>query len=109
MLGLWDRWNATEEPTPYGLSDTYRLGAEWLATCSLVEDWGCGRGYLRTLIEPERYRGIDGSGPHADVTHDLLSYRSYVPGIFMRHVLEHNYGWTYVLANAVESFSRAHV
>lgn len=107
MIGLWDRWNATDEPQPYGLSDTYWLGAEWLAPCSLIEDWGCGRGYMRTLIEPRRYRGLDGSdSPWTDVVADLRYYRTATPGLFMRHVLEHNYGWRDVLENAVASFTQ---
>jgi hypothetical protein len=36
---------------------------------------------------------------------DLVAYRSRVPGVFMRHVLEHNYEWTWILDNAVASFT----
>lgn len=102
----WENWNYTEEPVPYALTATYQIGAEWLESCSLVEDWGCGRGWLRTHIEPGRYRGVDGHpSPMADVVADLTGYRSTVPGIFMRHVLEHNYQWERILDNAVASFT----
>lgn len=107
-VGLWDRWYASlrpgDAPEPYGLSDTYRLGAEWLADCALVEDWGCGKGWLRTLVGADRYRGVDGSQtPFADVIADLAGYRSIVPGVFMRHVLEHDFRWQVILRNALLS------
>lgn len=105
MRNLWDNWNNTLEPQPYGLSDTYHIGAQWLAECTHIEDWGCGRGYMRTLIPPERYTGVDGSGTMADIHADLRTYRSNTPGLFMRHVLEHNHDWRDVLANAIGSFT----
>src|ERR1044072_7306344 len=104
-VGRWDRWYAAgmEQPQPYGDTDTYELGADWLAGCALIEDWGCGKGWMRTLIQPpERYRGVDGSlTPWADVIADLTAYRSDVPGLFLRHVLEHNHDWPAVLGNAL--------
>lgn len=108
--GKWDRWysflDVDEGPHPYGLSDSYKIGADWLAGCSTVEDWGCGKGWLRTLVEPERYRGLDGSHtPFADEIVDLATYRSEVPGIFIRHVLEHDYRWRTILDNAAASFT----
>jgi len=91
---------------PFGFSITYRVGADWLAGCALVEDWGCGLGWLRTLVPPGRYRGIDGSrSPFTDEIVDLARYRSSVPGVFMRHVLEHNHAWRQVLDNALASFT----
>jgi hypothetical protein len=103
-----------DDRRPYALTETYRLGDDWLATCESIEDWGCGRGwfgkYFRT--QPGVYRGLDvgvdsvaGVNPFADEIVDLRTYRSKVPGIFMRHVLEHNYDWRQVLANAVASFT----
>jgi len=72
----------------------------------LVEDWGCGKGWLTTLVERSRYRGIDGSqSPFADVIADLRTYRSAAPGIFMRHVLEHNWDWAQIPDNAIQSFT----
>jgi hypothetical protein len=105
-LGKWDRWHALigDEPAPFGLSVTYELGAQWLAGCDRIEDWGCGRGWLSRLIPPDRYCGIDGSRtPFADVIADLAVYRSTVPGVFIRHVLEHNRQWAEILDNALAS------
>lgn len=109
-LGKWDRWYAllgdAAEPQPYAQTITYELGAAWLADCETVEDWGCGKGWLRTLIDPGRYRGIDGSAsPFADEIADLADYRSEVPGVFMRHVIEHDPRWREILANALASFT----
>lgn len=104
VIGKWAVWNASDEPAPYGKSlDTYEAGAQWLADCALVEDWGCGRGFMTTLIPPERYRGVDGASPFAAVVADLTSYRSDVDGVFLRHVLEHNDNWRAILDNAVSS------
>jgi hypothetical protein len=36
---------------------------------------------------------------------DLVAYRSTVPGLFMRHILEHNYAWAQILDNALASFT----
>jgi hypothetical protein len=112
MLGRWapwyDRIPRGAAPMPYGDSDSYRLGANWLTSCSLVEDWGSGTGWLRTLIPLERYRGLDGTdNPFADAVVDLTTYRADppVPGLFMRHVLEHNWAWQQVLDNALASFA----
>lgn len=106
-VGKWDAWFASvTEPEPFGKSVTYELGAAWLAGCSVVADWGCGKGWLRNHIDPYRYRGIDGSrSPFTDEIVDLADYRSEVPGIFMRHVLEHDYRWKQILDNAVASFT----
>ena len=35
-----------------------------------------------------------------------MSTRSTVPGIFMRHILEHNYEWARILDNALVSFTK---
>jgi len=100
----WEAWNLGVKPTPYGDSPTYAMGAEWLESCALVEDWGCGRGYLSTFVPPERYRGVDGSPSRfASVVADLATYRSDAPGVFMRHVLEHSYEWPAILDNMIAS------
>ncbi len=108
-VGRWDAWYANDAlsaPGAYADTPTYAMGAEWLKGCPLVEDWGCGRGWMSQLIEPGRYRGIDGSqSPWADEIVDLAEYRSEVPGIYMRHVLEHNWEWAAILDNAVASFT----
>jgi hypothetical protein len=109
LVGKWDAWyaNLGETPQPYGSSDTYKLGAEWLAGCDLIEDWGCGKGFLRTLVPKDRYRGIDGTDSRfCDDVVDLTEYTSSVQGVFMRHVLEHNREWAKVLDNAVASFTK---
>lgn len=104
-LGKWNDWYAgLEEPAPFGATDSYRLGAEFLADCATVEDWGCGLGWFRQF-RTGPYVGVDGSqSPFADRIVDLGTYRSDCDGIFMRHVLEHNYAWRPILLNAVASF-----
>jgi hypothetical protein len=58
------------------------------------------------LLPPEQYRGIDGTAsPRCAEVVDLVTYRSAVPGLFMRHVLEHNYEWARILDNALASFT----
>jgi hypothetical protein len=106
-MGRWDGWyRGVVEAEPYGGDLTYQLGAEWLDGMA-VEDWGCGKGWMRRFVPAGLYRGIDGSwSPHADEVVDLESYRSDVDGIFMRHVLEHCFGWPLVLENALRSFRR---
>lgn len=106
-VGKWDRWYASvDEPQAYGNTNTYQLGAEWLKDCAFVEDWGCGKGWFRQFVPEGRYKGIDGShSKFADEIVDLVTYRSNVPGIYMRHVIEHNYEWKPILINALESFT----
>lgn len=107
-VGKWSRWYGLlgDEPEPYGDTITYQAGAEWLAECPQVEDWGCGKGWMSRFVEPARYRGLDGSySRFADEVVDLALYRSQTPGLFMRHVLEHDYRWRDILDNAVASFT----
>lgn len=105
-VGRWDEWYATlTEPEPYDDKAMYVLGAEWLADCETVEDWGTGKGWFKTL-RPDAI-GIDGSQtPFADKIADLELYRSTTEGLWMRGVLEHNWGWERILANAVASFTK---
>jgi len=107
-LGKWNRWYTDlDEPQSYGSTETYQIGADFLADCDTIEDWGCGKGFMRTLVDPKRYRGIDGSKTRfADEVVDLVGYRSSVDGVFMRHVLEHDWRWAQILSNAVESAQR---
>lgn len=106
-LGKWDgRYAHLTTPEQYGDSLTYKLGAAHLANQALIEDWGCGKGGMRLHVPPDRYRGIDGSlSPFADEIVDLAEYRSRVPGLFMRHVIEHDFRWAAILDNAVASFT----
>lgn len=109
MLGLWRTMyrDLGQNPVPYGDDKSYILGADWLKDCTMVEDWGCGMGFLRTLVPPDRYWGVDGThSPFADLVVDLTQYRSQTPGLFMRHVLEHNWEWEKVLDNALASFTK---
>jgi len=104
------RWTAAYEKAKtsqaYGDATTYIMGAEFLRDL-FVEDWGCGLGYFRNFIPRELYRGVDGShSPFADVLVDLRTFRSNTPGLFMRHVLEHNPCWEEILVNAVNSFTK---
>jgi len=113
VIGRWSSWydqiEAGDSPQPYGDTVSYSLGADWLKDCSTVEDWGCGMGWARSLFDPSQYRGLDGSvNPFVDKVVDLTLYRSNppVPGIFMRHVLEHNWDWERMLDNALASFTQ---
>jgi len=106
-IGKWAAWyQDLEAPWAYGDPTSYEIGAAWLAGCTLIEDWGCGAGWLRTVLPPDRYRGLDGTdSPGCDAVVDLVTYRSTVPGVFIRHVLEHNEAWARLLDNAVASFT----
>jgi hypothetical protein len=108
LTGKWNRRYAElVEPRRYGDDRTYALGAFYLRDCALVEDWGCGSGWLRRYVDSARYRGVDGSlTPFADVIADLTNYRSSADGVFLRHVIEHNLEWERILQNAVLSFER---
>lgn len=105
-VGKWDNWYANlDTAQPYGDTETYQLGYEFLKDCSLIEDWGCGKGWFKQFCKEGQYRGIDGSwSKFADEVVDLETYQSTVPAIYMRHVLEHNYNWNIILDNASQSF-----
>ena len=67
---------------------------------------GLRGGLAAHLLPPERYRGLDGTAsPFCDAVVDLVTYRSCVPGVFLRHVLEHNDAWARILDNALASFT----
>jgi hypothetical protein len=104
-VGKWDKHYAgVTKSMHYGDSPSYRIGGDWLADCPVVEDWGCGLGWFRHFCK-RGYRGVDGTHSRfADVVADLATYTSDVDGIFMRHVLEHNFNWQRILANACNSF-----
>lgn len=113
-LGKWDfAYEGRTGPAPYGNSRTYADGATALndAGCRVVEDWGCGLGWFANvarLITPDMsVVGVDGShSEHADVIDDLATRETEVSGIFMRHVLEHNYDWPTVLRSALDGFTK---
>jgi hypothetical protein len=115
MCDKWNEWykNLTKNDMGsflYGDTITYTLGYKFLETCDKIEDWGCGVGGFRRFFINEnvnKYIGIDGSKtPFADIKVDLKDYTSEVDGIFMRHVLEHNYDWKIILENACKSFKK---
>jgi hypothetical protein len=108
MLGEWNNWYRDAEPSRFQDSDTttYELAAKFLQDMKEVEDWGCGFGGFKQFYTG-KYIGVDGSKtPYVDVVADLRYYISYVDGIMMRHVLEHNYEWDKVLSNALASFRK---
>ena len=110
-VGKWDELYKELLPQDmgafhYGDTVTYRMAAAFLADVIEVEDWGCGAGGFKRFCRA-RYVGLDGSKtPFADRIADLCTYTSRVEGIFMRHVLEHNYSWKQILDNAVSSFTK---
>lgn len=110
-LGKWDDWykSLTTEDIGsicYGDDLTYLMGSAFLADVTEVQDWGCGAGGFKRFCRA-RYTGLDGSkSPFADRVVDLCVFASNAEGVFMRHVLEHNYEWQKILDNAVRSFKR---
>ena len=106
-VGKWDKFYANlKKPEHYGDGPGYRVGAEWLADCGTVADWGCGKGWFRQF-SPGAYAGIDGSkSKFADIVADLATVDHESDGVFMRGVLEHNYDWQPILANALKSARR---
>jgi len=93
----------------YGETKTYNLGYEFLKDCNKIEDWGCGAGGFKRFFvnDSNKYIGVDGSKtPFADIKVELINYVSEVEGIYMRHVLEHNYEWKVILENACKSFTK---
>lgn len=104
-VGAWDTAHgAKTERWAYGTSSFPSI-ADFVRGESAVEDWGCGGGLLAEYLPTScRYIGVDGSAtPFADITADLVDYRSEVPAVVLRHVLEHNDDWPTILANAIES------
>lgn len=109
-VGKWDDWYRDLSPAPgafkYSDTVTYELGSSFLSDCAVVEDWGTGAGGFKRF-RPDAI-GVDGSNtPHAEKKYvDLVNYLSECDGVFMRHVLEHNYDWLPILRNALRSASR---
>ena len=102
MIVPWQKWQRPR----YGQEDSYVKGMKWLEPCSMVEDWGCGKMAYAKKYRDGPYIGIDGTGPTADMIADLSTYRSQVPGLFMRGILEHNHDWRVILQNALDSFTQ---
>jgi SAM-dependent methyltransferase len=105
MAGRWDYAHPEPAKVDYGDTPSYAKGMAFLEGHGTIEDWGCGMGKAKDHVRGNPYVGIDGSpGPRTTTVADLQDYRSSVDCIFMRHVLEHNWGWRVVLANALASF-----
>ncbi len=106
--GKWaPRYVEGQKHVSYGKAETYIRGARWLEDVASVEDWGCGYCTFRDhLPAGAAYIGLDGSPGYCDQVVDLEEYTSETPGIFMRHVLEHNVNWRQIIINAVHSFQR---
>jgi len=102
-------WPSDQRPVRYGQDDiTYACGMAWLdGVCETVEDWGCGPAYAKRFLKDSCYVGIDGSPCEGvDIITDLRDCVGDADGIYMRHVLEHNWEWRQILANAVLSFRK---
>jgi hypothetical protein len=113
-MDKWNNWYKNLNPNDmssfrYGDTLTYKLGYEFLSDCETIEDWGCGAGGFKRFFVNNtniKYIGIDGSiTPFSDIKADLTTYISTTDGIFMRHILEHNYEWKKILENACSSFT----
>jgi hypothetical protein len=113
MVGRWPH-HVNAQPAPYGGQESYWYGASWLKGLGRVEDRGCGLGWFRGIMaRVDRSCAvidIDGSGgPTERIIADLAEYITHppgTPGIFMRHVLEHNERWAEVLDCACRSFTK---
>ncbi len=105
-MAMADRWDYKgKEQFSYDEETSYRLGMAFLDGHGTIEDWGCGTGYAKKFVTTSKYVGVDGSNSdYCDVKADLQDYHSDTECIFMRHVLEHNWGWRAILRNAVDSF-----
>lgn len=105
-LGKWVPIHSTKEHPRFGGVTTYKIAADYLIDCDLVEDWGCGLGMFRQYCRTQ-YRGVDGTRTgYADVVADLATYTSEADGILLRHVLEHNMQWEAIFQNALKSFRK---
>ena len=90
----------------YGADESYRIGADWLARCWTVADWGCGGGRLKRFLPAGvRYVGIDGTpGPAVAVVTDLARCSRPSDGIMLRHVVDNTPDWRAVLRSALGAF-----
>lgn len=103
LYGPWD-YAGAGAPFPYDDTVSYRIAGEWVSGRGLVEDWGCGTGWMKRFVDGP-YRGVDGAWSRfADEVADLRTYRSNVPCTVMRHVLEHNAEWRRIAENFTASW-----
>lgn len=105
MLGRWNYGDT--DAFAYDAEESYEKGMAFLDGHGVIEDWGCGTAYAKRYVKKSAYIGVDGSESRfVDKVVDLQEYQSDPDCIFMRHVLEHNYGWRKILRNAVQSFQQ---
>lgn len=103
LYGPWDYLNVKEQ-FPYDGTMSYGIAGKWVSGRGLVEDWGCGVGWMKNFVDGE-YRGLDGAWSRwADEVVDLRTYRSDVSCAVMRHVLEHNTDWRAIAENFSDSW-----
>jgi hypothetical protein len=111
LVGRW-QWFYDTQPSegPFAFDPAervFQIGADWFAGCATIADWGCGGGLLSRFVGADRYVGVDGSTTAAvSVVADLTDYHVHSDGVFMRHVLEHNYRWERILDNALDAFDQ---
>lgn len=106
VMGAWKYTHRTDD-VRYGGELSYRKMATFLDGCGpLVEDWGCGGAYAKRFFSKSCYVGLDGSEGRCDRVVDLREYTSQADGILIRHLLEHNYDWPLIVANAAVSFKK---
>ncbi len=107
-FGKWtQKYKNISDIGTYADETSYLLAADFLADVDTIEDWGCGSGGFRLFCRSSSYVGVDGSeSPFVDKIADLSTYSSNAEGILLRHVLEHNPGWTQILNNALRSFRK---
>lgn len=103
-LGQWTEYSKGIQ-RPYGEVRSYIEAAKFLdIPNTTVEDWGCGWGYARQFFKHAKYIGVDGSqSAYCDVVDDLRTRVSSADGILLRHVLEHNIMWQWVLQSAIRA------
>lgn len=102
----WDRFHWKPNPQSVLNVPSMIKGAEFLQDCKTVQDWGTGEGIFKNFRVDAL--GVDGSDtPGADLKYvDLTTYETNCEGIFLRHVLEHNYEWKKILHNVLKSASK---
>ncbi len=102
-------WGYKDMHRMFAYEDTssYRFAAAWLDGRGTVEDWGCGTAWAKQFFTAtDDYRGLDGTwSQFCDEVVDLRTYRSNVPCIMMRHVLEHNAEWRLIAENFAASWT----
>jgi hypothetical protein len=111
-VGKWNHFHRADPMAPYGTSQTFDMGAEWLMNCDVIEDRGCGTGWFARTMKSRnpaiQVIELDGSPLNGGIAVDLEDFQPEIApdGIFMRHVLEHNWNWKRILANALNSFGK---